>query len=66
MNCELTCFALLYSEGEQWRLYRCITTPFFNQKTYGKVWKESLAKVGRLATQWSRADDSGYVKDVKH
>ncbi|KAF2732228.1 cytochrome P450 family member [Polyplosphaeria fusca] len=56
---------LAASEGEQWRLYRRITTPFFNQKTYGKVWKESLDKAERLCAQWSHGNDDARVADVK-
>jgi cytochrome P450 len=56
---------LAASEGEQWRLYRKITTPFFNKKTYGKVWKESLDKAERLSTQWSHGGDNTRVVDVK-
>ncbi|KAJ4357238.1 uncharacterized protein N0V89_001813 [Didymosphaeria variabile] len=56
---------LAASEGEQWRLYRKITTPFFNQKTYGKVWKESLEKAERLSAQWSHGNDDARVADVK-
>lgn len=56
---------LAASEGEQWRLYRRITTPCFNQKTYGKVWKESLDKAERLSTQWRHGNDDARVADVK-
>jgi cytochrome P450 len=54
---------LAASEGEQWRLYRKITTPFFNQKTYGVVWRESLEKSERVSTQWSQRDTR--ITDVK-
>ncbi|KAI0604502.1 hypothetical protein TUN199_11247 [Pyrenophora tritici-repentis] len=56
---------LAASEGEQWRLYRRITTPFFNQKTYGKVWKDSLEKTERLSAQWSHGNDDAQIADVK-
>lgn len=54
---------LAASEGEQWRLYRKISTPFFNSKTHGMVWKESLEKAERVSTQWARGDT--LVSDVK-
>jgi hypothetical protein len=54
---------LASSEGEQWRLYRKITTPFFNTKTYQMVWKESLDKADRLSVQWSSRET--YITDVK-
>jgi len=54
---------LAASEGEQWRLYRNISTPFFNSKTHGMVWKESLEKAERVSTQWARGDT--LVSDVK-
>ncbi|KAH8692495.1 cytochrome P450 family member [Phaeosphaeriaceae sp. PMI808] len=55
----------LYNIYEQWRLYRKITTPFFNQKTYGKVWNESLEKAERLCAQWSHRIHDARVVDVK-
>ncbi len=45
---------LAASEGEQWRLYRKISTPFFNTRTHARVWRESLEKAGRVAGQWER------------
>ena len=54
---------LAASEGEAWRLYRRISTPFFNSRTYSKVWKESLEKSGRIATQWH--DRQTRIFDVK-
>lgn len=54
---------LAASEGEQWRLYRKISTPFFNSKTHGMVWKESLDKAERIATQWSKGKT--VVSDIK-
>lgn len=54
---------LAASEGDQWRLYRKLSTPFFNSRTYRKVWKESLMKVERLSTQWHQ--DRARIHDVK-
>ena len=54
---------LAASEGEQWRLYRKISTPFFNSKTHGMVWKESLEKAERVSNQWSKGDTT--ISDVK-
>ena len=54
---------LAASEGEQWRLYRKITTPFFNKKTYGVVWRESLEKAERVCTGWSQPGTR--VTDIK-
>ena len=54
---------LAASEGEQWRLYRKISTPFFNKSTHNMVWKESLQKAERVATQWSKGN--ALVSDIK-
>lgn len=50
---------LAASEGEQWRLYRRISTPFFNTRTHARVWRESLAKAERVSEQWDRGGSSG-------
>ena len=54
---------LAASEGEQWRLYRRISTPFFNTKTHRMVWKESLENAERVSAQWSKGNT--LVSDVK-
>ncbi|KAL8704964.1 MAG: hypothetical protein Q9201_001910 [Fulgogasparrea decipioides] len=51
------------SEGEQWRLYRKMSTPFFNSRTYSRVWKEGLMKVERVSTQWYKGETR--ISDVK-
>ncbi|KAL8751470.1 MAG: hypothetical protein Q9184_006058, partial [Pyrenodesmia sp. 2 TL-2023] len=54
---------LAASEGEQWRLYRKISTPFFNGRTHSRVWKESLEKAERISAQWSKGGTR--IADVK-
>ena len=54
---------LAASEGEQWRRYRKISTPFFNSRTHEMVWTESLEKAERVAAHWSEA--TTLVSDVK-
>ncbi|KAL8896586.1 MAG: hypothetical protein Q9207_007646 [Kuettlingeria erythrocarpa] len=54
---------LAASEGEQWRLYRKISTPFFNSGTHSRVWKESLEKADRISTQWHRSETR--IRDIK-
>ncbi|KAL8936562.1 MAG: hypothetical protein Q9216_004864 [Gyalolechia sp. 2 TL-2023] len=54
---------LAASEGEQWRLYRKISTPFFNKRTHSRVWKESLEKAERVSSQWSKSRTR--ISDVK-
>ncbi|KAL8850955.1 MAG: hypothetical protein Q9221_004155 [Calogaya cf. arnoldii] len=54
---------LAASEGEQWRLYRRISTPFFNNRTHSRVWKESLEKAERISTKWHQG--ATRIHDVK-
>ena len=54
---------LAASEGEQWRLYRKISTPFFNTKTHAMVWKEGLQTAERVFTQWAKR--GALLSDVK-
>ncbi|KAL8915823.1 MAG: hypothetical protein Q9172_006636 [Xanthocarpia lactea] len=54
---------LAASEGDQWRLYRKISTPFFNSKTHSRVWRESLTVVERASTQWYKGETR--ISDIK-
>ncbi|KAL8955078.1 MAG: hypothetical protein Q9193_006921 [Seirophora villosa] len=54
---------LAASEGEQWRRYRKISTPFFNSRTHSRVWKESLDKAARISTQWHKREIR--ISDIK-
>lgn len=57
---------LAASEGEAWRRYRKISTPFFNSKTHEMVWKESLEQAEIASAQWSRDGMKNVVvSDVK-
>jgi cytochrome P450 len=46
-------------EGEEWQRHRKITTPPFNERNSGLVWKESLRQAGDLIKEWSEHRQQG-------
>lgn len=52
------------SDGEETRLYRRTTAPFFNKRTFQRVWTESVGSVNELSTEICGFGDSA-VTDLR-
>ncbi|KAK4690121.1 hypothetical protein P7C71_g6603, partial [Lecanoromycetidae sp. Uapishka_2] len=46
-------------EGEEWQRHRKITTPPFNERNSGLVWKESLRQAEDMIKEWSAHREQG-------
>ena len=48
-------------EGAEWQRHRKITTPPFNERNSGLVWKESLRQAEDMMKEWSECGGKGTV-----
>lgn len=50
------------TNGETWQRHRRLTTPPFNERNSGFVWRESLAQASGMLKKWVKAGKEGVVK----
>ena len=55
---------LTASEGAEFRRYRKLAAPFFNEETHAKVWETSLVKTQQLVSKWSSRSTNLKIDNV--